>query len=253
MLDYVRPVIRDHQIIYTVKATLYADGRGSVQRCKPIDHVPTLELETERLCNFLARHAYRPPEGAPLLPCAAKCWFANFLGSLTACPYQCSVQQLYEAISGSRNQRRQFGGVVLGEYSMDQGQRPAMMQDSSHLAQRVLQKLGYLDEELNSDILEDLRVFVNMSANKRLLRQIGAIPDLQDATTAMQETLRKAFLLSRTDGMWQQAHADGRVREFLLQRGLLRKSAVTSEVFETMQRYVKQESLVHIKTYNGLV
>ncbi|CAE7380236.1 unnamed protein product [Symbiodinium necroappetens] len=128
-----------------------------------------------------------------------------------------------------------------------------MMEDSPDLGERILRKLGYLDDSFNTDLEEALQVFVNTSENKRLLRTIGAIPDLRDADSAMSVTLRQAFLSSRTDGSWQQAPSDTNVRQLLLQRRLLHKSASKGDVFKAMQQYVQKESLETMKTYNGLV
>ncbi|CAE7403797.1 unnamed protein product [Symbiodinium sp. CCMP2592] len=272
----VIPIRRTHDIAYTVKATLHADGHGCLQQCDPLQQAASLNRETEMLCNFLTKHAYRPPEGARLIPCIAKFWFANSLGDLTVFPNQCAIQALYKTIRQaspaakwtddpgtlaflfpmgtaprSKLKRRQLGGARASKIAKGPG--PSMIEDSPDLAQRILRKLGYLDDSFNSDLVEALQVFVNSSENKRLLRTIGAIPDLRDADSAMATTLRQAFLSSGVDGSWQQAPSDRNVRQLLLQHRLLPKSASKGDVFKAMQQYARKESLETMKTYNGLV
>ena len=272
----VIPIKRDHGVVYTVRATLFANGDGCVQRCEPIRRVESLDDETQLFCDVLTRHAYRPPEGARLIPCIAKFWVANSLGDLTVFPNQCAIQALYKILRefspasnwvddpgtfafmfprgpahSSKLKRRQLGGEPASRVARGPG--PSMMEDSPDLAQRILRKLGYLDDGFNTDLVEALQVFVNSSENKRLLKTIGAIPDLRDADSAMSTTLRQAFLTSRTDGSWQQAPSDRNVRQLLLQHRLLPNSASKGDVFKAMKQYVRKESLEPMKTYNGLV
>ena len=78
-----------------------------------------------------------------------------------------------------------------------------MLRDSAKPAREVLQKMGYLDGGLNSDLSEAMLAFVNRADNKHVLRKCDLLPSQLDGQQDVDDKLRAAFLSHRTKGNWQ--------------------------------------------------
>lgn len=125
-----------------------------------------------------------------------------------------------------------------------------MLNDSDNLVSEALQKLGFLDQDLNSDVVEAMLVFCNTSNNKGALLRMGLLPS--SASTALQN-LRQAFLSSST-GMWEGPPSDVQVRMLLAQKELLAKDSTNKQlVFWTMKSYAQNHGLPEMSSYHGLV
>ena len=136
-------------------------------------------------------------------PAAAKFWLTNELGeSLAVFPRELCVQRVYQLIGqhSAKNLRRcaqdlafflptsahgkpsggqlaKFGTAVAR--TVFRGGGPFMLRDSSSLVRRALEKLGYIDGDLNSDMLEAMLVFVNAPGNHhRLRKRLKSLPQL---------------------------------------------------------------------------
>ena len=131
---------------------------------------------------------------------------------------------------------------------------PVLLKDSHQLAQRVLAKLGYLDDALNSDLKEALKVFANTSRNKRMLRKLGELPNHDDSAAEVCRHLRSALLSSRSSGQWQLPPSDIAVRKLLLRSNLVDKiSASREQIMQAMRRLAAMNGLPTMKTYNGFL
>ena len=130
-----------------------------------------------------------------------------------------------------------------------------MLKDSSDMVLQALRNLGYMDEDMNSDMQEAMLVFINMPDNQyKLRKQLDALPTLEDTAAEVKEKLRYAFLSHLTDGRWRTAPKDTYVRDHLCKQGFLSSSKATStDVFLAMAEYSVKHHLPEMKTYNGYV
>ena len=259
---------------FTVRAWLHPDGTGSVERCAPIMRLPDFQGELLTLLDFLSSLNYRSPEGSRLLPCIAKCWFANKLGPLTVFPNQNAIMALHAAIrlprnwvynahklayvlpmsSGKPSKKKQLELGGTAAFRVLQGGGPTMFHDSEQLTATILKKLGYIDDKLNADLPEALLVFINAARNKQLLRQLDLPLRQGQSCSDTCSQLRRAFLSNEGDGNWQIAPSDGRVRQMLLQSNYLQTSSPhPNEVLAAMMRYCRKNKLPKMKTYNGFM
>ena len=128
-----------------------------------------------------------------------------------------------------------------------------MLKDSEGMVPHALTQLGYLDDEMNADVLEAMLVFVNIADNRNALRkQVGVLPTLGDSPAEVEEKLRHAFLSHLTDGQWRTAPKDGDVRKLLRDKGFLDSANTTrQDVFQAMAEFARQHRLPKMKTYGG--
>ena len=92
------------------------------------------------------------------------------------------------------------------------------------------------DNCLNNDYSEGLRVFVNNTRNKRVLRKKGALPDVFDTPAKMK--IHRAL----GDGQWRRAPED----TALMSKGLIEED-------DGRHKYARREGLLEMSTYNGYV
>ena len=255
-----------------VQAILNADGTGFVNTTSPVIQQG---MESSSLVDFLSHFGYCTKGARPDRLCSAmvKFWFTNALGdSFTVYPYQTAVldfkkmlikhhgrewkpyQQNLAFFLPTKGGRRpsqealQKYGSGFGP-SVHQGGGPFMLNNSENLVLEALQKLGFLDQDLNSDPVEAMLVFCNISNNKGALLRMGLRPS--SASTAL-ENLRDAFLSSST-GMWEGPPSDVQVRLLLSDKRLLRDDASKNELWGIMKSYAQDQGLPDMKTYHGLV
>ena len=256
-----------------VRAVLHADGTGSVHLGDPyVSYDSSKQVELVR--SFLQDLGY--DGGGYLLHAAAKFWLRNKLGSLMVFPQQCATRALHEMLEKrGQNWKRheassalvipktsagsitlansQLYGSVLAR-RIFQGGGPFMLPDSSDLVRFILQQLGFLDNDMNKDMAEAMLIFANMSDNKHCLRKLGVTPLPAETPREVEDKLRTAFLSPQTLALWQKAPLDSRVRQVLMQSGLLQKpDAPRVQVLVAMQSYARNAKLPPAKTYNGNV
>ncbi|CAE7590480.1 APY1 [Symbiodinium sp. CCMP2592] len=271
--------LKSHSELPKVRAVLYADGRGAVEVGGPW-FLPQ-NADSESTCErFLMNLGYMKEARREFIgPAAAKFWLTNELGgSITVFPRELCVQRVCQLIEqhSAKNLRRctedmafflptsahgkpsggqlaKFGTAVAR--TVFRGGGPFMLQDSSSLVRRALEKLGYIDGDLNSDMLEAMLVFVNAPGNHhRLRKRLKSLPSFDDAAADVEEKLRHAFLSHLTDGMWRISPRDDSVRARLCKRGFLATAAAPKQdVFRAMVDYAKKNHLPEMKTYNGYI
>ena len=166
-------------------------------------------------------------------------------------PKACSGTVDKEAVTNIR--QSPIETVVLGRRFLGEG--PFMLQDSRSLVRRALKRLGYMDDNMNSDLCEAMLVFMNAPDNRYTLRKsLDTLPTLEYTFAEAEEKLRGAFLSHRTDAQWRTAPRDGEVRNLLQKHGFLTTAkAAPKDVFHAMTRYARKQYLPEMKTYNGLV
>ena len=257
------------------RAILKADGTGYVQTTGPVFHK---QLDSSSMRDFLSHFGYCAPDARPDLLCSAmvKFWFANKLGdAFTVYPYQAAVLDLKRMLIEHHGRqwepyhqnlafflptkgRRRPNKEMREKYgpgfapSVHEGGGPFMLNDSDNLVSEALQKLGFLDQDLNSDLVEAMLVFCNTSNNKGALLRMGLLPS--SSSTALRN-LQQAFLSSST-GMWEGPPSDVQVRMLLAQKKLLIEDSTNSTkqmVFWTMKSYAQNHGLPEMSSYHGLV
>ena len=211
----------------------------------------------------------------------AKFWLANGLGSLIVYPPVCAVKAVC-AVAKSYSGRRWVECGDTGEaafllpkpapgkpsntqlkiYGSTEARRvfkgggPFVLPDSENLVPKVLRRLGYVDDSLNSDLAEARMVFVNAPDNRYALRKQGLLllPVLTDAGSHVDNILREAFLSHLSSGHWRLPPSDDKVRELLCREGYTAShAAAKSHVFEAMARYSRRHHLPSMQTYHGRV
>ncbi|CAE7551754.1 unnamed protein product [Symbiodinium natans] len=267
-----------------VRAILHQDGSGHVELATPYDrHNVSDEISMDALINFLRELDYvGRDEQEFLLHSLAKFWHLNGLGSLTVFPQRCAFKDVYVTMSTLRERpwqrythdlafllpqsvnrpklvkaAKQTFGSGLAK-SIYKGGGPFILRDSENMVRQALEKMGYLDGDLNADLAEAMLVFVNGPKNQYKLRKdLNALPSPQDTPVEVQAKLRRAFSSHRSDCEWRIAPRDDAVRILLRQQGFLAradaKAKGTGEVFEAMASYAKRHGLPKMKTYNGYV
>ena len=268
-----------------VRAILHEDGDGYVELAKwykTVEDYNSLLTVSE----FLQNLGYMKADDY-VITAIAKFWFANRLGSLTVFPQPLATLALHVLVTQSTglrnvwdpdsgrsgslayflplsaypNTRRSKAKVKshgnAHAYSVFQGGGPFMLEDSDDLIGQALSKLGYLDEDLNTDLTEAMLCFINAAENKKRLRKQGFLPCSGDANCDVQDKLRSAFLSSRVSGTWQIMNRSPDslkpILSLLQEAKLLTKSASNRlEIFEAMKLYAATEKLPAMKTFNGL-
>ncbi|CAE7346857.1 unnamed protein product [Symbiodinium sp. CCMP2592] len=208
-----------------------------------------------------------------------KFWCTNELGSITVFPLQIGIKQVCQQMQnhGNRKWRRYVNNLAFFLPKSTHGARlnktqtvkfgtgiskalfmgggPFLLKDSANLVGEALRRLGYMDDDLNTDLQEAMLMFVNASKNKYNLRKpLDALPSPTDTAAELEDKLRYAFLSHSTDGQWLPAPKDGYIRQHLCKQGFLADvKAARREVFRAMAKYARQHQLPEMKTYNGYV
>ncbi|CAE7381088.1 unnamed protein product [Symbiodinium natans] len=261
-----------------VRAILHEDGSGDVRLsdpCFPYDNSAQMSA-----CNNFLQDLGYVAQGCRefLVHATAKFWLSNQLGPLTVFPQQIAIEEVYRilqhdtgkkwqrythdmvlllpvtAVGGpTKSQLNKFGSGLARRLFLGGG--PCMLQDSKNLVRRALNRLGYMDGDMNADLSEAMLVFVNIPDNQYALRkQLDALPSQEDTTAEVESKLRHAFLSHLTHGQWRIAPKDAQVRQVLYKLGFLPTTkASTTDVFDAMARYARQHHLPEMKTYNGRV
>ena len=264
-----------------VRATLEPDGRGSVNMAEPCPPSHLDQEDLAQLRDFLQGLGYCDDrvEGGALLQSAAKFWFVNRLGPLTVYPSQLVLEAACEVLQASRhpsswaryhNDHAFFLPITtsgpkskktIREYGNTKARKvfggggPFMLKDSTDMVPQALQRLGYLDHGLSTDLPEALLLFVNRPDNKTCLRkQLDALPVSSDTVIDVEHKMRHAFLSNHSSGKWVVAQRDAEVRQTLCKQGFLQTiEAPQPEVLQAMQRFVRRRGLREMRSYNGYV
>lgn len=261
-----------------VRAILHIDGSGSVQFADAYNHLSAerAKIVSKNLYDFFrSRDQNRSHADFFLVPSIAKLWFANGLGPLVVYPTSFALDSLHDAIRVHADGRwnldteelafflpttqhakstAQYGTrTAAGIYK---GGGPFMLRDSEDLPILALRKLGYLDDELNSDLNEALHYFINTTRNKKTLRKLQVTVDSDDASSNIISKLRRAFLSNFGIGEWQICRAGGQeVLNVLKSEELLpnvEADLAKDEIFFAMKAYTRIHQLEEMRTYNCL-
>ena len=268
-----------------VRASLHQDGTGSVELADPYEHVlpPDAYLRVqETVEENLEALGYG--EGGLLIQKCAKFWFENELGTLTVFPQELPVVAVNNVFSESNNTMR----ISWKEYSGNlahflpitsrgrklppkkekiygypraraifKGGGPFMLEDSSDLVVKALRRLGFLDDDFNTDVPEAMFMFINLSENRNPLRKGGLLPLPGESHVDVDRKLRSAFLSHDTPDVWQVMREEAMSPVL----SILRRARVLSdidcaysneELFQAMNLYAKQEQLPAMRNFNGL-
>lgn len=256
-----------------VRAILHTNGDGSVKLVADAYRSFDNTKGGEFVRGVLQELGYAT--GKYLTPACAKFWFAHGLGSLVVFPDQLSTLAVQKAISQSSRAKSwkryndnlaffaptrrvarsgTYGSILAHSIFLAGG--PFMLKDSPLLVSQALRRLGYLDDEMNADESEAMFNFVNVSANKVMLRMIGILPCLEDSSAEVREKLRVAFLSHESRSQWQMLGGTSeRVQQILLKEKLLANShfgCSSCQILDAMKAYVKKFQLEHKKTFNAL-
>ena len=263
-----------------VKAMLHNSGDGSVLLADPCDPLAPDQwvsyMETAR--RTLQDFGYPAGRDEYFIQSLAKLWFANHLGScLTVFPESCALSDdlcgilqrlnteqistmnhnqlafFLPITSRGRGKARKYGHRVAR--GIFKGGGPFMLESTPDLTARALRRLGYLDDELNSEVGEAMFCFINSTENKKALRQTGCLPVAGEKSCGAEEKLHAAFLSHASPGRWQVStrtthHA---ITQLLKRSSFLAKESEFSraEIFAAMQTYLEYHHLPPVQTFNG--
>ncbi|CAE7360338.1 unnamed protein product, partial [Symbiodinium sp. CCMP2456] len=229
----VMPILQRENCSPKVRAILHGDGGGSVRIDSPCsfgDYDPaTLHqlLQNRGVKGVKSETWQRYHDNlAFVLPCAAR------RGGSKA-----SALRIY----GSLRDRQIY-----------QGGGPFMLRSSEELVPRVLQRLGYLDQDLNGSLAEAILVFVNTNYNKGTLRKMDLLPKVSDSADLAAKKLHEAFTSTASPGIWQVVPSDRFLRQLLQKRGFMDNlDADPEELLKAMERYAEDAQLPRMESYNG--
>lgn len=261
-----------------VRATLHSDGSGSVALADDEPEPDSLE-KIGRVSDELCRLRYQLDSSCALLPAMAKFSFRNRLGSLVVCPQLSAVKSLYKVLSepvgtgpwkpyghdlafvlplstGNRklstSDRLLYGNGTAKKFFLGGG--PFILPQSSCLTHKVLTKLRYLDDCLNSDLNEAILLFLNATCNKYNMRKAGMIPEVGDSRDEIQEKINQALVSGQSPGKWSMAPSDLNVRQKLVAEQYLGSEKEPLEaVYLAMRVYSKRHGLPARTTYNAYI
>lgn len=265
------------QGISTIVAVLRADGTGAIEP-NLAGYAEISDSDRQDIAcvtSTLQLFGYRPKENDPVVASIAKFWFTNELGEVAVFPTVQAVRSAAVALRAARGghliSSREglsfvipawsagIGKNIVAKYGTRQaaqyakGGGPFILHDSSDLAERFLQRMGYIDEVKNTDVPEAVNVFLRATANQSQLRKIGLRIDGTDRTIDKLQRIRSALLSSGCSGVWQTPPRDGKVRRELVARGILSMTSSTSKVHVAMAEFVKSSGVKPTKSYHALI
>eukprot|EP00435_Cladocopium_sp_Y103_P059565 s342_g21.t1 len=240
-----------------VKATIRADGSGQVETDSLLrPEAPYAQLNGDVYWN----HAL------------VKFWIANSLGDLPVYP----PWALLDAVAGALEEPRQWTSykqqqqiafilpcadvdtwtprmkdfyISRKAYNITKGCGPFVVPDSGEsLAEKVLRRLGYVDEAA-PEFTEFALAFFAQSKNKSKLRKADLLPIAGDTVSDVKGKLREAFLSHKvSDGEWLIPLAGDAVLKMLRKQGFL---STGSDELEAMKAYAAAKRLPSRKTRIG--
>ncbi|CAK9066054.1 unnamed protein product [Durusdinium trenchii] len=256
-----------------VRAILHASGSGSVQLADPFYEGNKCNLELlQELRSWLERLGYmQQTDELNITAACAKFWFTNRLGSLTVYPDYLGIFEVYKlmkksskmhswkrysrqlalflprsSLTTSKHGLKTYGSARAG--SIFKGGGPFLLKESKHLTTRALRRLGYLDDNFNTDEFEAMFCFANARDNKYHLRKMDLLPDHGDRINDLRAKLHTAFLSNRYPGQWQIAQdLCLQVKQILLKEQLLNTSepgCSRHKMMNAMNAYVKRYELI---------
>lgn len=260
-----------------MKAVLHASGQGAIhpiEEGESADESPDLTplRNLMRDLNFIAEF------DDPLVPALAKFYYVNQLDAFPVWPAELAFQHarklvaqehrrpwvcnpsdiafvlrraVYKKLSKSR--LGEFGTHTCGE--IVRGGGPFIEHDSEFLADKILRRLGFLDDDENADFVEALDVFFSLKLNRRILKELRIPLELLPGESARRAAMRGIFLSPRTHGIWQVCSADPGLQlpHALANQGLLRSPDASAEdLRKALNDYVELHDLPAKATYNAL-
>eukprot|EP00929_Paragymnodinium_shiwhaense_P122536 TRINITY_DN95375_c0_g1_i1.p1 TRINITY_DN95375_c0_g1~~TRINITY_DN95375_c0_g1_i1.p1 ORF type:complete len:426 (-),score=23.95 TRINITY_DN95375_c0_g1_i1:213-1490(-) len=235
--------------------------------------------QVDFLTQFMIDLKYLPDAGQSALRCVdqaiAKFAFENSLDDVPLYPSRLAFRRMYELISKqpSRTWNQSSGNYVFclpvahnrkgtGDLSLYgssvcsqyvRGGGGFILKDTTSLVRDILRRLGYLDDSLNSDLLEALDVFCARKDNVRNLRNHGVQFPLPTALHSKLFVVHSVFVSTKGKAIWNIAPRDTSVRQFFTSRGLLQLSDSQECVKAAMAEYCRVHDLPQRKSYNAYV
>mmetsp|Transcript_123043 Transcript_123043/g.359172 ORF Transcript_123043/g.359172 Transcript_123043/m.359172 type:complete len:528 (+) Transcript_123043:107-1690(+) len=131
-----------------------------------------------------------------------------------------------------------------------------VLKDGDNVVQRILRRLGFLDDNLNADVGEAIEVFCSISSNRRNLRMMCIDPAVSQLLLEKEKLLRSAFTSSDqpNEGHWGIAPSDKSQRSILLAKGLIRSETCSrEEVLACLRDEARKHHRQVRATYNAYV
>eukprot|EP00439_Symbiodinium_sp_Y106_P073678 s678_g13.t4 len=271
----VMPILQRELCSPKVRAILHGDGSGSEEEAEGIKPL----LQDLGYCQ----PSPGPREARPFLGhAAAKLWYNEGLADIEVFPAPLAIATLHQLVQnqgakgvksgkwqryhdnlafvlpcaarrgGSKASAMRIYGS-LRDRQIYQGGGPFILRTSEDLVPRVLQRLGYLDNDLNGSLAEAILVFVNTNYNKGTLRKMNLLPKVSDSADLAAKKLHQAFMSTASPGIWQVVPSDRFLRQLLQKRGFTDDSldANPDELMKAMQRYAEDAQLPRMESYNG--
>lgn len=240
--------------------------------------VPRVDVDgmdtNDDVVEVLLKYEYMLNADDPLIPAIVRFYVANQLGPLPVWPDENAIAAIHETIQSNPHRNwtpYQGGAVYVIPWSQSaskanvrecgtrtcarifRGGGPFVTDDSRDLVHYILTRLGFLDNDFNTDVGEAVDMFKSMSMNRRKLGEMGfSIPAhlSEDSKVAI---LHTAFVSPRSHGSWQIAPQDGGIRHKFILEHLVPEGVGRDQMFAALRTYVEREGLPLRKTYNGLV
>uniref|UniRef100_A0A7S0FX08 Uncharacterized protein n=1 Tax=Pyrodinium bahamense TaxID=73915 RepID=A0A7S0FX08_9DINO len=257
------------------KAILNGSGESDIR--SSLCDLSSVQYDDSGIRSTLQALAYTKSGEGPLLPALARFLLVNELCPHVVWPLPLACQEivpLFDQWSArhwvgypgdlafviplaaqcktSKSIRQQYGSSLCRAVCIGGG--PFILEDSEELVPVVLQRLGYLDADLNSDISEAIDVFCDAGRNKSSLIGMGVEIPQAFAVQAKMTLLRGALLSREAHGTWKVAPNDANVRLQLVSSGHLEHANVpAAHAFETLKLLAQQRGLPSRKTYNGIL
>ncbi|CAJ1360274.1 unnamed protein product [Effrenium voratum] len=173
------------------------DATGAAGCVEPILQERGPLPDITHLIAHLLEHGFMETPRDAIAPAIARFWAQNVASRLTVWPAQYPLHQLNDILgSGSTWKLRSaemafvmpLGSKgrstkeVIARYgtadcrSIYLGGGPFLLEDSRELPSEVLRRLGYLDDDLNSDLDEAVALFCDGTANRRTLQVADCAP-----------------------------------------------------------------------------
>eukprot|EP00931_Biecheleriopsis_adriatica_P107203 TRINITY_DN81546_c0_g1_i1.p1 TRINITY_DN81546_c0_g1~~TRINITY_DN81546_c0_g1_i1.p1 ORF type:complete len:530 (-),score=88.38 TRINITY_DN81546_c0_g1_i1:37-1626(-) len=257
-------------------AVLNPDGGGAIVTMGPREHAQVdVNSDVSEVVPKLRELSFLEDEADPPVPAIAKFWFTNSLGPLAVWPPQLAYFAFKSLMSDHKergwqththelcfvlphdNVRPAKSKSALADFGTGRcrgiatGGGPFMLADSPELPEKILRRLGYLDDGRNTDFDEALSLFCSIVSNKRLLLSVDA--EFADARCSDRRLkFRRLMLSGKTYGHWQIAPSFNNLGDLLASKGLVSSQATSSDIFEAMQLYADMHGISSKKTYNSL-
>jgi len=264
------------QRLSKLKFLLHSNGESTLE---PLTGQERLEFDPdmESVIAVLAELGYLASADDPIVPAIAKFFHTNGVGPLTVWPERCPRREMASLLTenggrewrastgdlafvfpraqhagGTPKELRTYGSKACSTYARGGG--PFITRSSRDLVDRVMRRLGYLDELLNADLGEALDVFCSMTWNFRALAAAGLGASSRVDAETKRALVHCALVSPKLYGTWQVAPKDREVRSWLFARREISGLDLPAvEVMPALRSFAARHQLPERKTYNAQV